>query len=534
MVVAIAWSRLAHAQDEPESDLGPQPVLTEKPPSSNAESRLAQDREALKRSLQANSQLILPGAVDPDTYRLGPGDELQVSIRGGLARNLTLAVGPEGTVLLPTSGTLMVNGLTLRQARAEIMTRLKPEFHGVNIDVRLLQPRRFMVYLSGQVKSPGPIDASGTSRVGDLVLLADPMPDASLRQIDVMHRDGTREKADLELFLRTASQELNPWLHDGDVVNVPLATRFIYIEGAVARPQRYELGPRDSLRTLLALAGGLLPAADSTRALLVRWLDGTRADSTWLTLAGIVSGRENPPLRGGDRLYVFFTPQFQAQSEVTVFGQVNRPGVYPIRSGGQRISEVITAAGGFLPGADLAGIRVRRQNRAATETDPELQRLLRLSRHDLTNSEYDVLNTKLAGLREEYRLDWARVQARPDLDVLLVGGDVVQVDRLVNSIRVDGQVRHPGILSFTPGQTLDDYVHASGGFSERAWRGKTRVTRSVTGQTFLARDVQQLDPGDFIWVPEKPDVTLWDQVRSVLTAAAEVATVYLAFHTVGR
>ena len=145
-----------------------------------------------------------------------------------------------------------------------------------------------------------------------------------------------------------------------------------------------------------------------------------------------------------------------------------------------------------------------------------------------------MLNTKLAGQREEYRIDWSRLQSTPELDVLLLGGDVIQVDRLVNSIRVDGQVRRPGILSFKPGGSVEDYVRSSGGYSERAWRVKTRVTRSVTGQTFLARDVQKLDPGDFIWVPERPDLTFWDQAHTILSAAAEIATVVLAFHAVTR
>ena len=79
---------------------------------------------------------------------------------------------------------------------------------------------------------------------------------------------------------------------------------------------------------------------------------------------------------------------------------------------------------------------------------------------------------------------------------------------------------------------IKDYLDLAGGYSDRAWRGKIRVTRSVTGQTFYAKDVPRLDPGDFIWVPEKPDVTFWDQTRTILMAAAEIATVILAFEAV--
>ena len=54
----------------------------------------------------------------------------------------------------------------------------------------------------------------------------------------------------------------------------------------------------------------------------------------------------------------------------------------------------------------------------------------------------------------------------------------------------------------------------------------------MTGQTLLARNVRTLDPGDFVWVPEKPDVTVWQQSREVLTALAQIATVIIAIRTV--
>ena len=175
---------------------------------------------------------------------------------------------------------------------------------------------------------------------------------------------------------------------------------------------------------------------------------------------------------------------------------------------------------------------MHRQSTLATEKDQELDRLLRLSRNDLTSSEYEVLRTKLAGQREDYRVDWARLEGSKDLDLLLRDGDVVRVERLVSSIRVDGEVRRPGILNFVRGESVEDYVAQAGGYTDRAWRGKVRVTRAVTGQTLLARNVRTLDPGDFVWVPEKPDVTVWQQSREILTALAQVATIVIAIRSV--
>jgi len=482
--------------------------------------------------IEGSTEVDLAGPVDPEEYRVGPGDALELSLWGGISRTVPIEVTPEGTVLLPGSGSFSVRGMTLREVQQEIKRRLRSEFRGVQMEVRLVRPRTFRVYLTGQVMAPGPVRANGVSRVGDLVGPEALLKDASKRRIEVRHLDGTIDIADLQLFLHSADPKLNPWLVDGDVIYVPKATEFVTIRGAVASPDMYELGVEDSLTTLLRLGGGVLPEADSSRALLVRWSSAVSAESSWVSVERILSGDINPVLRDGDRLYIYFIPRFHLQKEAVISGEVARPGTYPIEEGRDRITDLVRAAGGFLPEANLSSIRVKRKSPLDSE-DPELKRLLSLSRQELTNSEYEVLRTKLAGLRNEYRLDWNRLLTEgPPLDILLFHGDEVEVDRLVSTIRVDGEVRRPGILAYRAGLGVDAYIRNAGGFSDRAWTSKVRVTRSVTGQTLLARDVQHLNPGDFVWVPEKPDVTIWDHTTTLLTALAQVATVVIAIRSI--
>jgi polysaccharide export outer membrane protein len=428
---------------------------------------------------------------------------------------------------------MRVDGRTLADVRDDLLSRMRGQFKGVNMDLRLARPRMFRVYLTGQVRVAGPVDATGSSRVADVAMMGTMLDDASRRHIEVLHRDGTRDIADLELFLRTGDNNLNPWLRDGDVINLPVATEFVWAQGALARPGRFELGPSDSLRTLLRLAGDPLPAAETSRVLLVTWRDPLTPESTWVSLEDVYARKTNPPLEDGQRVYVYYVPQYHLQHEATIIGEVRRPGLYPIVEGRTHLSYLVAAADRFLPSADLSAIRVHRRSPNAGERDPELDRLLRLSRNELTGSEYEQLRTKLAGLREDYRVDWARLQQDPaHLDPLIRDGDIVRVERLVNSIRVDGEVRRPGILAYAPGQRVENYIAQTGGFTDRAWRGKVRVTRAVTGQTLLARNVKTLDPGDFVWVPERPDITVWQQAKEVLTALATVATIVIAIRSV--
>ena len=71
-------------------------------------------------------------------------------------------------------------------------------------------------------------------------------------------------------------------------------------------------------------------------------------------------------------------------------------------------------------------------------------------------------------------------------------------------------------------------MELAGGYSERAAHTKVRVTRSVTGQTLLSRDVSEIAPGDLIWVPERPDITMWQHLQTLIAVAAQVATVIIA------
>lgn len=477
--------------------------------------------------------LVLAGAIDPATYRLGPGDELELQIRGQVTRTYSLIVGPEGALLLPQSGLVEVNGLTLEAARRKILAQLRRDYRDVSMELTLSRPRLFRVTLTGAVTRPGPLEAMGAARASDLLSTESLQPSASRRRIEVRHRDGSIELADLERLTRLGDPGRDPLLRDGDVVHVPIATEFVYSSGALASPGRFERAPDDSVCTLVRLSGGLLPSAAPTGALLLSWHGMDRADSLRLSLQDLTGEPGARKLSDGDRLYVYFVSEYRMQHEVTVLGEITRPGNYPIREGLTHLTEVMSAAGDFLPTADLSAIRVHRRNEHGAEKDPELDRLLRLSRGELTASEYEGLRTKLAGMREDYRVDWGSVQRAPgSLDLLLLDGDIIRVDRLVSTVRVDGEVRAPAILAYKRGLTVSEYVRQAGGFTGRAWRGKVRVTRAVTGQTLLASQVSALDPGDFIWVPEKPDVTAWQQARDILSALAQVAAIVIAIRSV--
>jgi protein involved in polysaccharide export with SLBB domain len=355
-------------------------------------------------------------------------------------------------------------------------------------------------------------------------------PSASRRNVELQRRTPqgeVRVPLDLTRYRLTGFLARDPYLREGDVIVFPRIIADATMSGALARPGQFDLVPGDSLSRLLELAGGTIRGA-TDEAVLVRFLDATTKDSLSFKVSDVLAGRFDTPMRDGDAVFVFFQPRFHLLEQVGISGEVRRPGSYPLLPGLSRLTHLVHEAGGFLPEADIASLRVFRPSPDKGGPDPEIQRLTQLGRGDLTSSEYEALRASTAAKRADFRVDWNRVKPGGDLDLELRGGDVVLVDRTVASVRVDGEVRQPGLIHHAPGRSARDYVRLAGGFSDRAARGKLRVKRAVTGQTMLAKDVASLEPGDLVWVPERGEFKGWQSAQVVLLAATQLATIVLA------
>jgi hypothetical protein len=159
----------------------------------------------------------------------------------------------------------------------------------------------------------------------------------------------------------------------------------------------------------------------------------------------------------------------------------------------------------------------------------------------MTDVEYQVFRSKLASVQSTYRVDYAGISGAHDphkggkgyeaaiaRDVPLRSGDVLFVDRAPRSVSLAGEVRRPGLVAFEPGRKASEYIDLAGGFTGKAKRSGIRVTRFATGQTLPLEDARQVEPGDLIFVPDRPDVHWLSVLRDVITVAAATATVVIA------
>jgi polysaccharide export outer membrane protein len=156
--------------------------------------------------------------------------------------------------------------------------------------------------------------------------------------------------------------------------------------------------------------------------------------------------------------------QFRSQ-QVSVLGQVARPGRYPLETTGMRLSEILSVAGGVGPtGADSVILMTTRNGRP--------QRL-----------EIDLVDMFTSG-------DLSK-------DVVLQAGDTLYVNRAPNYF-VYGQVQRPGQYALDRGMTVAQAIAKGGGLTLRGTDRGVRLHRRI-GE----RNIQVLEPK--LDDPVKPD-----------------------------
>jgi hypothetical protein len=114
-------------------------------------------------------------------------------------------------------------------------------------------------------------------------------------------------------------------------------------------------------------------------------------------------------------------------------------------------------------------------------------------------------------------------------NITLNKNDIIKIPEKKNYIIMLGQLNMPGKIIFKPELSVNDYINLAGGFGWRAIEDEVRVIRAKTGEWLDAEDVEKLDPGDTIWVPEEPPgPKFWEVFMDGLTVVAQLAAIVAA------
>ena len=91
---------------------------------------------------------VLEDSLDEYSYKIGPGDVFQIHVWGELESEFNVTVNPQGTILIPTVNELIVNRLSLKDARKKMEDAISAKYKSGEFSINLVELRKFRVYIN--------------------------------------------------------------------------------------------------------------------------------------------------------------------------------------------------------------------------------------------------------------------------------------------------------------------------------------------------------------------------------------------------
>lgn len=129
--------------------------------------------QAGSRQAQPQATPTSPKPEDADkageSYSIGVGDDLQISVWHEPELSMPVQVRPDGMITLPLINDLSVVGLTTHQLQTLLTEKLKPFVNEPQVTVIVRNIKSRKVYLMGQVARPGPYPLNDRKTVLQLI-----------------------------------------------------------------------------------------------------------------------------------------------------------------------------------------------------------------------------------------------------------------------------------------------------------------------------------------------------------------------------
>lgn len=431
----------------------------------------------------------------PSDYPLGPGDELLIRGWGTVDIDFRATIDRNGTIAIPTIGSVVLAGVKAGDAEAVIRGSIARLYKGVTVSVNFGQLRAITIYVVGQASRPGTYTVSSLSTlVTALFASGGPNANGSMRRVQVKRGGKTVGELDLYAFIAKGDKSGDVKLQDGDSIYIPPAGGYVAVVGKTNTPAIYELrSGRDTIESLLDVAGGLPVVADPRRVLLERIDAKTNPPRSVEEFALNGDGLKRL-LKDGDVLNILsITPEFS--NAVVLRGNVDQTVRVPFSSG-MRVSDLIPSRAALISRS-----ATRRQNDAGASGDADRA----------TNEDVSGLAARIGGLIDEINWDYAVVERvnRADLSVKLIPfnlgniftnpggadniqlqpGDIVTVfshqdvavpiSKRRVFVRIEGEVKVPGVYQMAAGETLHTLLAKAGGPTADAYLFGTAFYRET-------------------------------------------------------
>ena len=407
----------------------------------------------------------------PSDYKLGPGDELIISLWGETNSRENFIINKDGMIYYKNVGFINLSNKNLEEAESllieelsRIYSTLKDQESSTKLMLELGKLKSINVYFSGQIEKPGInlihpfsdvfsalVQAGGVKRQG------------SLRNIQLIRNNKVISTVDFYSFFSNGKNNFSSTkILDGDVIHVPPISNRVEITGEIYNAGFFEMIGEESLQDLIFYASGTTAIAGS-KALLEQILPVSKRTTDDSAKQSIIIKREEfskTKLNNGDS--VLITSIGESNTKVEIFGRVKFPGEYPASTS---LKNVLDTAGGF------------------------------------NDSFYrkTILENEIIVIRKDekqfYSLELI-TSYKESNNFNLVPGDKIFVyedpfyENLL-SVSVMGEVNKRGSFQLKKGMTVEDAIKLAQGFTELANPEAITVTEVFTSVDDLGNEIQQ-------------------------------------------
>ena len=289
----------------------------------------------------------------------------------------------------------------------------------------------------------------------------------------------------------------------------------ISIHGEVANPGTFLFSKNMTIEDLLVQSGGLLEAAATTKVDITRRIKDPKSTSFSSVLGktysfdikdGLVVGGEGDfHLEPFDEVYVRKSPAYRKQQNVVVAGEVLFGGNYALVKKNERLSDLISKAGGITPDAYVKGARlIRKMTEEEQRRQADAVRMARMGegKDSISVEKLNISDTYTVGIN----LEKAISNPGSDFDLVLREGDVLFIPEYINTVKISGAVMYPNTVLYKRGESLRYYINQAGGYGNLAKKKKAYVVyMNGTVSRLKSRDKKAIEPGCEIIVPSKEE-----------------------------
>ncbi|SPT70876.1 polysaccharide biosynthesis/export family protein [Anaerobiospirillum thomasii] len=460
------------------------------------------------------------------SYIISPGDRIVIRIWGAKQYDDVLVVDQQGNIFVPEIGPIKVAGATNAKLLSTVKSRIASIFtDNIEVYVNLQSAQPVGVYVTGFVPQPGQYAGGSHDSLLSFIDRAGgiDISRGSFRAIELLRGGKVIATYDLYDFIlkgKRPAQRLN----DGDVILVKEKTNEVRVIGDVRQEALYELKKANEGQSLISMAS----PAPSVSHVSVSGIRDNVPVHYYLSL------NEFKKFKLSDGDVVDFVADRKGESVIAkISGAIVGPSRFPVGKD-VTLRELLSFVEVDPNLADTSSIYIRRKSVAMQQQKAINDSLRRLEQSALTATSSSVDEAKIRVQEADLIQDFVKRagQIEPDgivvvsrggvvSDIRLEDGDEIIIPQLSDVVLVTGEVMMPKAVTFDEDMSLDDYLGAAGGVSNRADDSNILVAK-VNGEVGLADDLG-IAPGDRVMVMPRFDSKNMQLAKDIMQIMYQMA-----------